>query len=715
MSVAYDFLNRSFVVTGAGKGIGRDITVSLLRNNARVLAVSRTRTDLEDLYSTLEHDTAAKLSHLAADVSDHNVFEAALRDQLDEVEKVHGLVNCAGIARLDPLLEMTSEKFDEHMDTNVGGAFVATKVVGAIMKKQGIKGSIVNISSQASSIALPYHTGYCVSKAGLDMLTKMTALELGPMGIRCNSVCPTVVMTPMGTRVWGLDEKAKPMRDRIPLGRFADMSEVTAAVMYLLSDASSMTTGAVTGKDSLEMWSLISQRASVADSSSYDRRESWESIDEEEREASAIGGVAKASVRPSSISRESSVPVGVDDTYDLSVSYAVGPQGSELLPRDSFLSPGKARGAGSWRGSDVVLDVKREEEEMLSDPEDDSLEGHDSAGNNILSAVLTLLEELGDDSLHVVKGAIDRRLLHGGRAASSASAAVQGFFRSSDVALEKLKLDSNLMNKNVPSYAASIREVVEKEPDIAVKRRYTFGVSNLVNSHNRNYLMLMPKYRDRLYDFISSPTPSESSEEEEPQLVPATPVREGSHFAGARILYVGGGRSSPATHDMLPAGGAIGAGGITTPETPARPRAPPPPQAADELPGVASTAVGAFTADAGDAGGAGGLFLDWAAASLQTMCPSDEGDIATSPPQRTFDSELSLDSKEHIDIFVCSEQTAFDKDPLRGTLVHGRCNIAVRYRIYRDPSAVFWVNRTCRIWAVVDGTHMRVHQPVAGR
>ncbi|KAF4694494.1 hypothetical protein FOZ60_008072 [Perkinsus olseni] len=243
MSVAFDFLNRFFVVTGAGKGLGRDVVLSLLHSNARVLAVSRTRTDLEDLSASLDEDKAAKLSHLAVDVSDHSVFETALKDALEQEEQIHGLVNCAGIARLDPLLEMTSESFDDHMDTNLGGPFVATKVVGQAMKDRGIKGSIVNMSSQASSIALPRHTAYCCSKAGLDMLSKMTALELGPYGIRCNSVCPTVVMTPMGTRVWGVEEKAKPMRDRIPLGRFAEMNEVTSAVLYLLSDASSMTTG----------------------------------------------------------------------------------------------------------------------------------------------------------------------------------------------------------------------------------------------------------------------------------------------------------------------------------------------------------------------------------------------------------------------------------------------------------------------------------------
>ncbi|EER03677.1 L-xylulose reductase, putative [Perkinsus marinus ATCC 50983] len=248
MSVAFDFLNRFFIVTGAGKGIGRDVVLSLLHNNARVLAVSRTRTDLEDLVgaggaSSLDENKAGRLSHLAVDVSDHAVFETALKDALELEEEVHGLVNCAGIARLDSLLEMSSESFDTHIDTNLGGPFVATKVVGNAMKDRGIKGSIVNMSSQASSIALPRHTGYCCSKAGLDMLTKMTALELGPYGIRCNSVCPTVVMTPMGLRVWGVEDKAKPMRDRIPLGRFAEMSEVTSAVLYLLSDASSMTTG----------------------------------------------------------------------------------------------------------------------------------------------------------------------------------------------------------------------------------------------------------------------------------------------------------------------------------------------------------------------------------------------------------------------------------------------------------------------------------------
>merc|ERR1712224_332228 len=114
------------------------------------------------------------------------------------------------------------------------------------MIADGVKGgAIVNVSSQASMVALPMHTSYCTSKAGLDMLTKMTALELGQHGIRCNAVNPTVVMTEMGRQNWGSEEKAAPMLNRIPLRRFAEVEEVVDPVLYLLSKSSGMVNGAV--------------------------------------------------------------------------------------------------------------------------------------------------------------------------------------------------------------------------------------------------------------------------------------------------------------------------------------------------------------------------------------------------------------------------------------------------------------------------------------
>ncbi|CAJ0586031.1 unnamed protein product, partial [Mesorhabditis spiculigera] len=106
-------------------------------------------------------------------------------------------------------------------------------------------GSIVNISSQASLRPIDGHLAYCSAKAGLDMATRVMAREWGPKGVRVNTVNPTVVLTDMGRENWSDAAKAGPMLAQIPLQRFAEPSEVTSAVLYLLSSASSMTTGAV--------------------------------------------------------------------------------------------------------------------------------------------------------------------------------------------------------------------------------------------------------------------------------------------------------------------------------------------------------------------------------------------------------------------------------------------------------------------------------------
>eukprot|EP01137_Pigoraptor_chileana_P019742 Opistho-2@81189 len=104
-------------------------------------------------------------------------------------------------------------------------------------------GSIVNISSQASQRPLVNHTAYCASKGALDQLTRVMALELGPHNIRVNCVNPTVVMTDMGRLGWSDPAKAGPMLSRIPLNRFAEVSDVVNATLFLLSDRSGMVHG----------------------------------------------------------------------------------------------------------------------------------------------------------------------------------------------------------------------------------------------------------------------------------------------------------------------------------------------------------------------------------------------------------------------------------------------------------------------------------------
>lgn len=111
------------------------------------------------------------------------------------------------------------------------------------MIANGRQGSIVNVSSQAAMAALPGHLGYCASKAAMDAMTRVLCLELGPKGIRVNSVNPTVTLTPMAERAWADPAKRDPMLAAIPLGRFATPREVALPVAFLLSSAASMISG----------------------------------------------------------------------------------------------------------------------------------------------------------------------------------------------------------------------------------------------------------------------------------------------------------------------------------------------------------------------------------------------------------------------------------------------------------------------------------------
>ncbi|XP_053150460.1 L-xylulose reductase isoform X3 [Hemicordylus capensis] len=119
------------------------------------------------------------------------------------------------------------------------------EIVARKLIARGAPGAIVNVSSQASHRALADHTVYCSTKSALDMLTKTMALELGPHRIRVNSVNPTVVMTAMGRLNWTDPQKAGPMINRIPLGKFAEVDDVVNSILFLLGDQSNMTTGAM--------------------------------------------------------------------------------------------------------------------------------------------------------------------------------------------------------------------------------------------------------------------------------------------------------------------------------------------------------------------------------------------------------------------------------------------------------------------------------------
>jgi len=233
-----DLEGNRYLVTGAGAGIGRGLTKHLLDLGAEVWAVSRTRENLESLQEETTH--TQRLHIITVDLTDWE----ATRTCLSALPVMHGVVNNAAVAILAPFLELKPEDFDVLFNSNVKQVINVTQVLTEKMIQAGMAGSVVNVSSQASQRALADHTLYCGSKGALDMITKVAALELGPHNIRVNAVNPTVTMTAMGRIGWSDPAKANPMLARIPLGRFAEVSDIVSCITFLLSPGAAMVTGA---------------------------------------------------------------------------------------------------------------------------------------------------------------------------------------------------------------------------------------------------------------------------------------------------------------------------------------------------------------------------------------------------------------------------------------------------------------------------------------
>ncbi|MCC7372132.1 MAG: glucose 1-dehydrogenase [Chloroflexi bacterium] len=240
MTLAIDLTGKVAVVTGAGKGIGRAISLELAQAGADVFGVSRTASDLDSLASEVRAQ-GVRFGACVADLSSAAAAEQAARAAAD-FGQVDVLVNNAGIARTAPAEDVTEADWDAVMDTNLKGAFFVAQAFGRGMLARG-GGRIVNVTSQAGVVGLRDHAAYCASKAGLGLLTKVLAIEWGPRGVAVNAVAPTVILTPMGEQVWGDPAVGAPMLAKIPLGRFGRPAEVASVVAFLASDLAGMING----------------------------------------------------------------------------------------------------------------------------------------------------------------------------------------------------------------------------------------------------------------------------------------------------------------------------------------------------------------------------------------------------------------------------------------------------------------------------------------
>jgi len=229
----YSFDKGPILVTGASGGIGAATVRQLHAEGAEVIASGRDTGKLERLSA----ETGCRT--LPFDLTSDESIRTAL-EGLD----LWGVVNCGGFGgEIATPMDTDIAVFDKVISINARGALLVTKYASRSMIRIGKGGAIVNVSSQASLVALKGHISYGSSKAALDNITRVSALELGRHGIRVNSVNPTVVMTEMSASYWGRPEIGDPYLKQMPLGRWATEDEIAAPIVFLLSDAASMITG----------------------------------------------------------------------------------------------------------------------------------------------------------------------------------------------------------------------------------------------------------------------------------------------------------------------------------------------------------------------------------------------------------------------------------------------------------------------------------------
>jgi NAD(P)-dependent dehydrogenase (short-subunit alcohol dehydrogenase family) len=232
---------RRALVTGASKGIGFEICRVLADAGADIAAVGRDTAGLAAVAKDVEA-MGRKCLMIEADLATVKGPQHAARAALNAFGTIDILVNNAGVTTIKSIIDTPAEDWDWVNNVNLRAPFLLAQALAPGMITQQ-RGKVINISSQSGVAALDDHGAYGASKGGLSMLTKVMTVEWAKHNIQCNSVCPTVILTPMGEMVWGDPAKGGPMKAKIPAGRFGRTTEVADLVLFLASSASDLING----------------------------------------------------------------------------------------------------------------------------------------------------------------------------------------------------------------------------------------------------------------------------------------------------------------------------------------------------------------------------------------------------------------------------------------------------------------------------------------
>ncbi|OSQ41853.1 GolD/DthD family dehydrogenase [Thalassospira sp. MCCC 1A01428] len=235
----FSLAGKTAIVTGAASGIGAAIAEAYAAQGARVALLDMNVEAATKKAEALGNGAMA----FACNVTDATSINDAVNAVNDSFGSIDILVNSAGIVDLAPAEELSQTAWQRTLDVNLTGSFLIAQAVGNIMIKAGRGGRIINLASQAGSVAIEGHVAYCASKFAIVGVTKTLALEWGKHGITVNCISPTVVLTELGRKAWD-GPKGDAMKAQIPSGRFAEPEEIAASAVFLASDGAAMINGA---------------------------------------------------------------------------------------------------------------------------------------------------------------------------------------------------------------------------------------------------------------------------------------------------------------------------------------------------------------------------------------------------------------------------------------------------------------------------------------
>jgi len=238
---SFSLENRQIVVTGASRGIGRELALGFAAAGADIVLLGRDKTALDEVVQQIQNDYCRSATCYVCDLTDTRAIRETVA-AIGAKRPIDVLINNAGLNIRTPALEVSDEEWKTIIDTDLRGAFFMAQQVGQQMVERS-SGSIINISSVGGHVALRTGVVYAAAKAGVIQMTKVLALEWGGQGVRVNCIAPWYFRTPLTENLLNDGQYHAEIVQRTPLRRVGNIEELVGPAVFLASDASSYVTG----------------------------------------------------------------------------------------------------------------------------------------------------------------------------------------------------------------------------------------------------------------------------------------------------------------------------------------------------------------------------------------------------------------------------------------------------------------------------------------